>query len=360
MKKIILSIIMIFGLLLWNSIYAINITYENSQYAKNYIKNNLRQTGRAVVSPISASSYIGWCKNPTTFIDIFGGWYNSWTMFDAINTCVANKKVYSAVWSPNIFTQWNKYEWKWVCAKKKRDCRLTVKKISDVNLDWKLIEKKDYDRISIKWTKENIYKTINSWKFNSPFIYFKNAPEWKFSVELNSKFDNYKAVPKLNKNNSWEWIIKNDKFIIDNKESKNLFYELELNKVTLNRNWKNFSSKEELINYLTKSDFFEKMWFTKEQKKNSLNYLLPKIKESPNYYLTILSSDSIENISKLKFSKKPDEFVRKFFAIYPTKTKVKTTGELIFPEAEIKTNSFKVIETWEILVNPDMFVFWKK
>ncbi len=224
-----------------------------------------------------------------------------------------------------------------------------------------VLEKKDGESITIKWvsSKKISTKKISTPSFNSPFLYFENAPKEEIQVSIDSDFNNYKSIPDFNSNNSWKWKLDWNKISINWKENDKLFYELDLSQINLNRNWMNFSSKKELLEFLESSDFFNNMWFTKEQKQNTLDYILPQIQDSPYYYLTILSDNSVEKISQIDFSIKPDNFIRKYFAIYPTKTHVKISWDIIYPEINNNNNEFKIIETWEILVKPNMHIFWE-
>jgi len=202
-------------------------------------------------------------------------------------------------------------------------------------------------------------RTITSPTFNSPFIYFKNQPVWNIVLNIDSEWNSYTSQkPWFNIKNWWR-IESNWKNIsVDDKEIDNLFYELAVKKVELTRNGKNFSSKEKLVNFLKNWDFFDKLWYSKEQKENSLKYILPKIRDSKNYYLTILDDESISNISKLNISPTPKSLVRKYFAIYPTNIPVKTYGDLVYPKR--KTNTwYTVEENWELYIDENMFVLWK-
>ncbi len=260
------------------------------------------------------------------------------------------------------------WEWYWVSSNadnirywKTQTLIFTMKEESDEVYTSEVLEKKDWESITIKWksNKKVSTKKISTPSFNSPFIYFENAPKEIIEIKINSVFNNYKPIPEFNWNNSWILELNNDKISVNWEEKNNLFYELDLSQVDLNRNWRNFSSKDDLIDFLTNWYFFEKMWFTQIQKENSLNYLLPQIEESKNYYLTILSDESISKISQIKFSQKPEEFIRKYFAIYPTNTLVKTNWDLIYPDKLKNNNQFRVIETWEIYIKSNMFVFWE-
>jgi hypothetical protein len=164
--------------------------------------------------------------------------------------------------------------------------------------------------------------------------------------------------PQFNIENGWELENKDWKLFVEWEQQEYLFYELAYNSITLTRNWRNFTTKEELIDFLNNSDFFSKLGFTEEQKNNSINYVIPKIEESSNYYLTILDNNSVENISKLNISPTPDNVYRAYFAIYPTTNKVKTNWDIIYPINTLKNGNFNVVETWEIYVK-DMIVLWK-
>jgi hypothetical protein len=122
---------------------------------------------------------------------------------------------------------------------------------------------------------EKVYDTA----FNSPFLVFSGAPAGLISVSPKSDLDQYaNTFPLFNNKNGW--IFTSDKsgsLMVGNQKSDHLFYELAIKSHTLTRNGKNFSTKSELINYLTTSDFYSKMGLTEKDKANSLGYILPKI-----------------------------------------------------------------------------------
>ena len=195
---------------------------------------------------------------------------------------------------------------------------------------------------------------------NTPFLYLQNPPNGNISVNIDSERNKYYPKPDFNQENGWLVESKDDKLSVNGEEKDNLFYELETSKITLNRNGKNFSSKDEIIDYLNNSDFLTKLGFSEEEKNNSLEYFIPKLKESEDnnyYYLTILSDKSVENISTLSINPKPDNIVRQYFAVYPTPVPVKTNGEFKFPENKT-TNEFTAKETGEFLVEEPMQVFF--
>ena len=207
-------------------------------------------------------------------------------------------------------------------------------------------------------------KTTN-WN-NSPFIYFLNPPQGNIAVTLNSKLNSYFPLPSFNTTNGWN--VTGDKqkgtVSIDGKEQKNLFYELAMNSVTLNRHGQNFNSKEEITSFLQNSGFFDKLGFSQEQKENSLSYVLQKLNDSKvntkHYYLTILTDESVADISTLAIQPKPKKLIRTYFAIYPTNVPVKTEGSFVFPQKEnLIKNNFTVKETGEFLVPNNMTIFFK-
>jgi hypothetical protein len=224
---------------------------------------------------------------------------------------------------------------------------------------WELVWKNDYDYVSVKWSQSSTTKTITSPTFNSPFIYFKNLPTWNIKLNIDSEWQNYtNETPTFNADNWWNLLSDWKSVSVDNQKTDKLFYELALKKVELTRNWKNFASKEELVSFLRSSDFFDKLWFSEGQKEDSLNYILPKIWEAKNYYLTILEDTSINNISKLNVFPTPNNIVRKYFAIYPTSLPVKTYGDIVYPQIG-NENGFTIYENGEIYLDNDTFVIWK-
>lgn len=201
-----------------------------------------------------------------------------------------------------------------------------------------------------------------SW-YNTPFVYFSNPPQGAISVSLNSKLNSYLPKPSFNKNNGWDLIgdSKKGSVYLDGKEQKHLFYELAMNSITINRNGQNFNSKESITSFLNNSSFFDKLGFSKEQKENSLGYVLQKLNETKDtkyYYLTILDKNSVSDVSELNIKPKPNKIIRSYFAIYPSDVPVKTTGGFVFPKIE-KESGFTVKETGELLIPNDMTVFFK-
>ncbi|TAN36672.1 hypothetical protein EPN27_01495 [Patescibacteria group bacterium] len=199
--------------------------------------------------------------------------------------------------------------------------------------------------------------------YNSPFIYFKNLPKGNTFVSLDSKLDEF--LPKPFFNNKYGWVIKpkGDNITVSGKEENHLFYELAVDKISLVRNGRNFASKTEIISFLEDSDFLEKLGLSEVEKKNSLDYFIPKIQsaESKNYYyLTVLTESAINEISSLNIKPKPENIERLYFALYPTDVPIKTEGDFIFPKITNHNNDYSVKETGEILVYPSMWVLWDK
>ena len=182
-------------------------------------------------------------------------------------------------------------------------------------------------------------------------------------MTLTSALDRYLPEPAFNQKNGWIVDVKAGQVFLDNKKQDMLFYELAVNKITLNRNGRNFNSKEEVISFLQNSDFLNKLSFSEVEKKNSLNYFIPKINESPDknfYYLTVLNESAIDEISQLKIDPKPERINMKYFAIYPTPVPVASTGEFIFPSiVSTDTKNYTVDVTGEFLVDSSMTVLWK-
>ena len=319
------------------------------------------------------------CQNMDKFIDYFNSdhkscyWDIGWTFY-----CDKEGKyrVSPMVWNDiNIY-----FWWTWYVAWLKDYCiannywtdvsseipaytvwsyTFTMKASDYWTYSWQLLWKKNNDYISIKWSQNVTTKTLTTPTFNSPFIYFKNQPVWNIKVSINSEWNEYTSTkPEFNIKNWWNLNSDWKNVSIDWKKTDNLFYELAVKKIELSRNWKNFSSKKELVDFLKTWDFFDKLWFSKEQKENSLNYILPKVKDSKNYYLTILDNESINNISKLDINPTPENLVRKYFAIYPTNLPIKTNWNLIYPN--LNSNIwYTVEENWEFYIDDNMFVLWK-
>lgn len=276
-----------------------------------------------------------------------GIWWSSW-WYSFNRYCY--KKWYFNSYSDHNFFNYTGCHW----------CSVTINlNKENWSYNWELLWKIDNDYISIKWSQNISEKNITSPTFNSPFIYFKNQPIWDIKIWINSEWSNYTSMkPNFNIKNWWNLKSNWNEITVDNKKINNLFYELDVKKIEITRNWQNFSSKNELIDFLKNWDFFEKMWFSKDQKDNSLNYILPKIKDSNNYYLTILDNKSINNISELDINPSPKNIIRKYFTIYPTKLPVKTNGDLVYPKTKI-TDWYTVEENWEFYISDDMFVLWK-
>lgn len=208
-------------------------------------------------------------------------------------------------------------------------------------------------------------RVISSWT-NSPFIYFHNPPQGDITASLTSKLNRFIPKPDFTTTNSWKLIgdAKKGTVSLNNKELKHLFYELEMNEVTLTRHGKNFSSKSALIEYLNDSDFFSKFGFSQEEKDNSLTYLFSQLenekKSKKYYYLTILPEEYVAKISTLRVEPKPKKILRNYFAVYPTDVPVKIEGNFKFPKNQnAYGSSFVVKETGEFLLSSDMTVFFK-
>lgn len=203
-----------------------------------------------------------------------------------------------------------------------------------------------------------------SWGFtyNSPFIYLNNAPQGPISLEINSDLAKYKPKPTFNQNNGWQVKAQNGEIYLSNQKQDHLFYELAVNKITLNRYGQNFTTRDELINYLKNSNFLTELGFSEIEKKNSLDYFIPKLKSAPTqnyYYLTILDNNSIDEISTLAINPKPTQINKKYFAVYPATVPVTTKGSFVFPKPLSTSDlDYTADVTGEFLVESEMVVLW--
>jgi hypothetical protein len=203
-----------------------------------------------------------------------------------------------------------------------------------------------------------------SWN-NSPFIYLYNPPQGLISVKLNSKLNRYISKPGFNTTNGWNVVgdTKTGSFTLDGKKQNSLFYELNLDSITINRHGRNFANKEELLSYLETSIFFKQLGFSDVEKKNSLTYVRTRLdqdnKGTKNYYLTILPDDVVSHISTLTVTPEPKKLIRTYFAIYSSNVPVTTEGDFLFPNNAKATDAFTVKETGEFFLTSDMVVFFK-
>ena len=201
-------------------------------------------------------------------------------------------------------------------------------------------------------------QTVTTPNFNSPFIYF-DTPDGAYTVSLDSQWDRYISVmPRFTTDATWNVVVNQGKINVEDTQHDHLFYELAMHRVDLTRRGVNFASKAELIQFLTESDFFANLHMKDVEKQNSLGYLIPQLPDAKNYYLTILADESVAELSTLTISPTPEQVVRTYYAVYPTPTAVSTEGGLVYPKKFDDTKS-TVKEYGEIIVKPEMYVFWK-
>jgi hypothetical protein len=201
-------------------------------------------------------------------------------------------------------------------------------------------------------------QTVTSPSFNSPFIYM-NVPDGNYSVRLNSSENLYTSVtPAFTENATWNTAVKDHKLSVTGKEYEHLFYELATPKIALTRYGLNFDSKDALVAYLKDSDFFGKLSMSETEKNNSLEYLLPRLPAAQNYYLSVMTDESVAALSTVTVDPVPQKLVRTYYVVYPTAAPVATTGGLSFTAKDVSGGSV-VKEYGEIIVKPEMYVFWK-
>lgn len=202
-------------------------------------------------------------------------------------------------------------------------------------------------------------KTFVSPSFNSPFIYFKNFQDGAYRINIKTDGFSFQNVePNFTDATGWDIDVRNQNISTNGQEIKHLYYEVNPSQITLTRNGKNFSSRDELIHFLNESDFFDNLLFTQEEKNNSLAYILPRIGNAKNYYLTILDRATVEEISQVEVIPQPEHVDRVYYAIYPTQNKVAVYGDLLYPERMIDNKS-RVQEYGELIVDSSLYVFWK-
>jgi len=194
--------------------------------------------------------------------------------------------------------------------------------------------------------------------FNTPFIYFDDVEDGAYNVSISSKFDNYRSIPDFNRQNGWNAEIENNIIEINNTEVPHLFYELEVGEISLSRHGENFEGKESFLRFLQESDFYSRLGMNEVEAENSFQYVFDNLVDAPNYYLTVLSSSSVDNISQIEVTDKNNNKMpvgRTYFSIYPGPLEIKTDGPLQFPEV-IQED---VREFGEILIDSSMIVFWE-
>ncbi len=202
-------------------------------------------------------------------------------------------------------------------------------------------------------------QTVTTPSFNSPFIYFDNVSDGAYTVALDSQWDMYQSVtPAFTRAAVWEVVASEGDITVAGEREDHLFYELAMNKIDLSRSGMNFNSKDDLVAFLEGSDFFTNLHMTAQEKDNSLGYLIPRLPDSENYYLTVLTSDAVESLSQLSVTPKPEQLVRTYYAVYPTVAPVHLSGALEYPSS-FEAGKSTVKEYGEIIVKPEMYVFWK-
>lgn len=214
----------------------------------------------------------------------------------------------------------------------------------------------------ITMTGELESKPDRTMKFYTPYIYVNNANNQDINLIINSNWNQYSNIePDFNQKNGWNLKANNNQFVDaeNNKTYDHLYYELGMKQISLVRQGQNFSSSVELFSFLNESNFFNKLGLTETQKQNAISSVKKDLPESQNYYLTILDSEAIADISELSISPVPEQVIRKYFAVYPTLLPVATNGDLSYPETEEITNKYTLLETGEIIVQPNIYVIWK-
>ena len=200
-----------------------------------------------------------------------------------------------------------------------------------------------------------------TWTMNSPFIYFEGMPDGVYDVQIHSESESFETDPQFNRDNGWNVSVSNGQYAVDSEKIDHLFYELETPTLTLSRSGKNFEGADALLDYLEDSDFFDRLGFSEIEKENSLNYVESNLPNKSHYFLTVLDRESIEDISNITVSDSSGmqlEVLRKYFAIYPSRVQVPARGDLVFPIIAPAQGPL-VKEYGEIIVKPDMHVFWK-
>lgn len=201
-------------------------------------------------------------------------------------------------------------------------------------------------------------QTVTTPSFNSPFVYL-SVPDGQYSISLDSEWDRYQSVtPTFTGKARWDVTVHEGQTYVGEQAQNHLFYELAMHRIDLSRHGENFASKEALVSYLSGSKFFTQLEMTETEKSNSLGYLIPRLPDSENYYLTVLTEESVQALSSITVSPAPEKLVRTYYAIYPTSAPVATDGGLQFVDKDLTGDSV-VKEYGEIIVKPEMYVFWK-
>lgn len=199
------------------------------------------------------------------------------------------------------------------------------------------------------------------WGGLTPFVYLYNAPDGEVAVTLDSTLDRFTAEPSFTRSAGWDVSIINGELLVENQRVDHLYYELELPRIELTRNGRNFDSRKALVSYLNESDFLTRLGLSEIEKANSLGYINEAVYAEPEsnyYYLTVLDEETIRDTSSLQVIPAPETMVRQYFAVYPTRVPVTTSGDFVFPKT-VEPSGFMVKETGEFLLNDKIFVTFK-
>ena len=303
-------------------------------------------------------SEIAWCK-----WESWGSlWFRSSERFVTLWACVAQWHIRMAtfygpydVWHTDDSVRW--------CMWSSGRCDFAVATKTDEKLYYgDVLENVPDEGLTMEWIHGYLTdEAVFVYNFNTPFLYFDNQPKGEIDVQINTELDMYTSQdPEFNIENGWSVQSDWQDIYVKWQERDHLFYKFAFDKVEMTRQGKNFDSKEWLKDYLENSAFFEKLWFSEQEKQNSLWYMYDVLEDSPNYYLTILEEDAINNLVNYDISKEPEELIRRYYVVYPTKNEVNTVGWLNFPDnVDISDDKYTIKDYGEIYMKNGMFPSWK-
>lgn len=236
---------------------------------------------------------------------------------------------------------------------------------SSTSYTGELFEKEDYNYIAMSGNSDTditggtVIGKMTTTAWNSPYLYFSAPPAGDITVSLHSSHP-LSADPTFTSGTSWQLQSDGQNISLTDQTLDHLFYQFNSSSITLPRYGRNFSTSEELLTYLTDSSFLSQLGLTPTAQANSLSYLQSQtLPTASNYYLTIVDPSVVSSISTLDITPIPDQITRRYYAIYPTTTPVYTYGDFLFPaNYTTSPDAFTVSDFGEVIVTPEMIVFW--
>ena len=185
------------------------------------------------------------------------------------------------------------------------------------------------------------YKTQMFVEMCKPAVYIYDKNARKNSLNLSFEKSSYftKIIPEFSSKNTWNFVWKNWKVEVKNKNYDYLYYAIKVGNYKHNLDWwiVYWANIEKFFN-----DKLEKINFNEKEKKDFLEYWLSKYDKSKYYFVSFKYKKDLEKLVKLNFEIKPKKEFRVLLDSYELDYLPKSKKQFLYSEVWDKFDKFLI------------------